>query len=91
MMLFPTALVAGLVATATAFLIPPHIAEDFKDTRFRGGPPEQVKEFIHHLLEQKITTIDLACQGCSFPTSRQDAEGVKTTKWEHGVDSVIVS
>jgi len=62
-----TTLVAGFAAATSAFLVPPNIHEEVKDTRFRGGPPEPFKEFIHHVLEQKTTTIDLDCPGCPFP------------------------
>lgn len=69
---FSTALVAGFAAATSAFLIPPNIPDEIKDTRFRGGPPGHFKEFIHHVLEQKTTTIDLACPGCPFITPQND-------------------
>jgi len=84
---FSAALVAGFTVAASAFLVPPNIPEEIQDARFRGGPPQQFKEFIHHVLEQKTTTIDLACPGCSYAAAQPDnAEGVA---WEDDVETVI--
>lgn len=80
-----TALVAGFAAATSAFLVPSSIPEEVKDARFRGGPPEPFKEFIHHVLEQKTTTIDLACPGCPFPTTLDGSLP------EDEVENVIVS
>ena len=89
-MRFTTALVAGFAAATSAFLIPPTIPEEIKDARFRGGPPEQFKEFIHHVLEQKTTIVDLACPGCPYAGVEDEAtaEGVAL---EQDVENVIVS
>lgn len=90
-MYITAALVAVYVATSTAFLIPPHISDDFQDSRFRGGPPEHVKEFIHHLLEERTTTVDLKCHDCHFALPAIDEEEQYLAWSEEPVDSSIVS
>lgn len=90
-MLLTTALVAACVATSSAFLIPPHISEDFKDATYRGGPPEHVKEFIHHLLEERTTTIDLKCHDCHFAIPASNEQGDYFDWSEQPVASNIVS
>lgn len=86
------ALVAGLGTATTAFLLPPDVSgdlpADFQDTGFHGGPPEHFKEFIHALLEQKTTTVDLECPGCLFAAGEVADAGIA---WEQNVDSVVVS
>jgi len=89
-MRFTTALVAAFAAATSAFLIPPTIPEDIKDARFRGGPPEQFREFIHHVLEQKTTTIELACPGCPY-VGVQDEATAEDMALEQGVENMIVS
>lgn len=92
-MRFTTALVAGFITATSAFLVPPNFAGDFKDTRFKDGPPEHVKDFIHALLEEKITTIDLACPSCPYVAGQvhSDSNEDDGLLWEEGIDSVIVS
>jgi len=85
------ALVAGFAATTTAFLIPSSIPEEIKDARFRGGPPEHFKEFIHHVLEQRTTNIDLACPACPFPVSQDDASTDGVVFDAEDVPNMIVS
>lgn len=97
-MRFPTAaLVAGFIATSTAFLLPPNlddIKEEFKDARFRG-PPKHFKDLIHSLLEEKTTTVDLECPGCPYAVARSEERstgpGFESTIWEQGVENAIVS
>lgn len=87
-MKFTAALVAGFAAATSAFLVPPNIPADFKDLRFKGGPPEHVKDFIHALLEGKTTNIDLECPGCPFAKSGDE----KSIVWEtENVENAIVS
>ncbi|KAK5101045.1 hypothetical protein LTS08_004651 [Lithohypha guttulata] len=80
-MYLSTALVAGLAAATSAFLVPPHVSGDFKDARFRGGPPEHVKEFIHHLLQQRTTAIDLECPNCPYAVPKGQNEEGEYVEW----------
>lgn len=66
-------LVAGFAVASSAFLVPPHVPEVFKDLRFKGGPPPHVKDFIHALLEGKTTSVDLDCPGCPFAKEQYDS------------------
>lgn len=85
-----TALVAALATTSSAFLVPPSAPNDFTDTTVRGGRPEHFKEFVHAVLAQQTTTIDLACSSCPFPVAPTDhQDGPSRSTWEYGVDSVI--
>lgn len=96
-MRIPTAaLVAGFVATSTAFLLPPNldeIKEEIKDARFRG--PKHFKDLMHSLLEEKTTTVDLDCPGCPYAAARSEERGsgpgFQGIIWEHDVENVIVS
>lgn len=97
-MKLPTAaLVAGFLATSSAFLIPPNldeIKEGFKDARFKG-PPKHFKDLIHSFLEETVTIVDLECPGCPFALARSeetdDSTGIESVIWEHDVENVIVS
>lgn len=87
-MKFTAALVAGFVAATSAFLVVPDIPETFKDLRFKGGPPEHVKDFIHALLEGRTTSIDLDCPGCPFAKGQNE----DSILWEEdGSENAIVS
>lgn len=87
-MRFTAALVAGFAAATSAFLVPPNIPEDFKDLRFKGGPPEHVKDFVHALLEGRSTTYDLDCPGCPFAVE-SDKDG-EITEWDYeGEESTL--
>lgn len=87
---FSPALVAGFAAATSAFLIPPNIPDEITDSSFTGAPPAPVHEFIHHVLEQKTTTIDLACPGCPYAIAQNEFSADDIT-WQHDVDNLIVS
>lgn len=88
-MKFTAALLAGFAAATSAFLVPPNIPEAFKDLRFKGGPPEHVKDFLHALLEGRTTNVELDCPGCPFAVD-QNEDGT-ITEWEYnGIENTIV-
>lgn len=97
-MRLPTAaLVAGFLATSSAFLLPPNlddIKEEFKDARFRG-PTAHFKDLVHSLLEETVNVVDLECPGCPFAVPRSQetdaSKGIESIIWEHNVENVIVS
>lgn len=102
-MRLPTAaLVAGLLATTSAFLLPPNLDEikeelkdEFQDARFRGAP-KHFKDLIHSIFEQEEgITVELECPGCLFaiPGSEQTdpSTGVTDVLWEEDVENSIVS
>ena len=85
-MRFVSTVFAGCLASTTAFLVPPSIPEDFKDLRFKDGPPEFVKDLIHTLLEGKTTSVDLACPDCAFASPKNE-DG---PSWQEDIENVIV-
>ena len=61
--------------STTAFLIAPQIDTDIiKDARWRGPSNPAVKDFIHHLLEQKSTDVELVCQNCPWQDEVHDSK-----------------